>query len=89
MDMGGETVKTRGCKLLLDVFHYVGISKYNGIPNSIGTFKLRSEVKYNVYDQIIIFYIYIYIKAIYLPSFLWLWSVSLLDDHSVHNEITI
>jgi hypothetical protein len=40
MDMGGEKIKTKCCKLLLDVFHYVGISRHNEIPNSIGTFKL-------------------------------------------------
>jgi hypothetical protein len=58
MDIGRETVKTNGCKLLLDVFYYVGICRYNGIPNSIGIFKLRYDVKYNVYNKIIIFYIY-------------------------------
>jgi hypothetical protein len=43
MNMGKETIKTKGCKLLLDAFQFVGISSRNGIPNDRGVFKLRSN----------------------------------------------
>jgi hypothetical protein len=39
--MEKETIETKACKLLLDDFGFVGISRYNGIPNSKGVFKLR------------------------------------------------
>jgi hypothetical protein len=51
MDMGKETIITKGCKLLLDAFQFVGISSRNRIPNNTGVFKLRSKVKYNIYRQ--------------------------------------
>jgi hypothetical protein len=41
--MGKETIITKGCKLLLDAFQFVGISSRNGIPNDGGVFKLRSN----------------------------------------------
>jgi hypothetical protein len=43
MDMGKETFKTEGCKLLLDAFLFVGISIHNRIPNNLGVFMLRSN----------------------------------------------
>jgi hypothetical protein len=36
MNMGKETIITKGCKLLLDAFQFVGISSRNGIPNDRG-----------------------------------------------------
>jgi hypothetical protein len=51
MDMGKETIITKGCKLLLDVFQFVGISGRNRIPNTRGVFKLKSKVQYNIYIQ--------------------------------------
>jgi hypothetical protein len=42
MDMGKEKVITKGCKLLLDAFQFVGIS---------GRFKIPTKVKYNIYRQ--------------------------------------
>jgi hypothetical protein len=41
MDMEKETIKTEGCKLLLDAFQFVGISRSNRIPDNRGTFKFR------------------------------------------------
>jgi hypothetical protein len=43
MDMGKETIITKGCRLVLDAFQFVGISSLNRIPNSRGVFKLRSN----------------------------------------------
>jgi hypothetical protein len=43
MDMGKETIITKGWKLLLDAFQFVGISSHNRIPNKRGVFKLRSN----------------------------------------------
>jgi hypothetical protein len=43
MDMGKETIKTEGCKFLLDACQFVGVSRYNRIPNNRGIFKLRSN----------------------------------------------
>jgi hypothetical protein len=43
MAMGKETVITKGCKLLQDVFQFVDISSHNRIPNNRGIFKLRSN----------------------------------------------
>jgi hypothetical protein len=43
MEMGKETIITKGCKLLLDAFQFVGISSCNRIPNNRGIFKLRSN----------------------------------------------
>jgi hypothetical protein len=51
MDMGKEIIETKGCKLLLDPFHFVGISRHNIITNSSGEFKLRCRVKYDTYRQ--------------------------------------
>jgi hypothetical protein len=51
MDMGKETVITKGCKLQLVAFQFVGVSGRNRIPNDRGVFKLRSKVKYNIYRQ--------------------------------------
>jgi hypothetical protein len=43
MDMGKETIITKSCKLLLEVFQFVDISSSNRIPNKRGIFKLRSN----------------------------------------------
>jgi hypothetical protein len=44
VDIEKETIKTKGCEPLLDAFRFVGISRCNGIPNSKGVFKLRSNL---------------------------------------------
>jgi hypothetical protein len=49
MGLREETVKTEGCKLLLDVFQFVGISTCNLIPNSRGIFKVICIIKCNIY----------------------------------------
>jgi hypothetical protein len=50
--MRKEMVETRGCKLRLDAFQFVGISRGNRVPNNAGVFKLRCNwVKYNRYKH--------------------------------------
>jgi hypothetical protein len=49
MDMGKEMIETKGCKLLLDPFHFVGISRHNIITNSSAEFKFRCRAKYDTY----------------------------------------
>jgi hypothetical protein len=53
LDMAKETIKTRGCNLLLDVFQFVGTSRRNVIPNIRSVFQLRSNysVQYTVYRR--------------------------------------
>jgi hypothetical protein len=41
MVMRKETIKSKSCKLLLDSFHFVGISRHNRVANNRGIFKLR------------------------------------------------
>jgi hypothetical protein len=41
--MGKETIITKGCKLLLDAFQFVGISSRNGIPNDNNNNVLRTR----------------------------------------------
>jgi hypothetical protein len=43
MGMGKDTIKIKGCKLLLDVFQFVGISRCYRIPSKSGVFKLGSD----------------------------------------------
>jgi hypothetical protein len=40
-DVGKETIKTNGCKLLLDAIQFLGNSRRNRIPNNRDIFKLR------------------------------------------------
>jgi hypothetical protein len=41
MDMGRETIKTKSCKVLLDAFQFVPISRCNRISSNRGIFMLR------------------------------------------------
>jgi hypothetical protein len=43
MDTEKEMIKIEGCKILLDVFQFVGISRHNGIPNNEDVLKLNSN----------------------------------------------
>jgi hypothetical protein len=40
MDMGKDAVETKGCKLLLDAFQFVGIRRHNRMPKRRGVLKL-------------------------------------------------
>jgi hypothetical protein len=40
MDMAEEMIITQGCKLLLDAFHFVGISSCKSIPNNRDIFRI-------------------------------------------------
>jgi hypothetical protein len=43
MDVGKAMIKTKGSKLLLDMFQFVGITIRNNIPNNRGVFMLNSN----------------------------------------------
>jgi hypothetical protein len=43
MDLKKETIKTEGCKLLLDAFQLVEMSKCKRMSHNIGAFKHRSN----------------------------------------------
>jgi hypothetical protein len=48
MDLRKETIKTEGCKPLLDAFQLVGISRRNWIPDNVRVYKLAYSVIYNL-----------------------------------------
>jgi hypothetical protein len=51
MDMGKETIITKGCKLLLDAFRFIGISSRKGFQTTEAYSSLDlTKVKY-VYRQ--------------------------------------
>jgi hypothetical protein len=44
MDYGKDTIKTKGCKLLLDAFQFVGISRRNRFPKT-ETYSIKKIIK--------------------------------------------